>query len=100
MTDKVTDLEAFKRDKNRRAAADDRDQAVADQHAALQDLLDETARTVQALDQGMDRALARALARGEVGSRDSMRELAQRYERLSWRLCGQLRYILDKGRKG
>jgi|TARA_B100000614_G_scaffold216256_1_gene200944 hypothetical protein len=73
--------------------------AACGAYADLVRYLEETARLVEALDHETSRALAKAIAEGEVAEREDLRKIAYAYERLSWRLCGQLRAILDGIRK-
>ncbi len=62
-------------------------------------MVEDTARVVDHLENGLKRSLAREIAYGTQIDTHEVRALARRYERLSWYLHGQLRAILDGSRK-
>ncbi len=105
MTEKLTSFNEFKRLKSRRMmevarqgeVARNRD--AAETYKELVQLVEQTNRLVKRLEAGRQRELAAAIARGNIGEPESVAPLVRSYERLSWRLYGQLRYILDASRK-
>jgi hypothetical protein len=104
MTGKVTDLAAFKsrratRDKPAAGPSAARQAEMHQTYERLLALLDETEGLVQKLDDGLQRDLSRGVALGRPAPRDHLDALIRGYERLSWRLHGQLRHILDTSRK-
>ena len=105
MEDKLTTFNEFKKrkaeqgehERARDTAA--RADAARDAYRDLEALLDETARLVRALDGGLRRDLAKAIAAGDIAEPEAVAELVRGYERLSWRLYGQLRHILGASRR-
>ena len=105
MEDKLTTFNEFKKRKaeqgehERARDTAERTDAARDAYRDLGALLDETARLVRALDEGLQRDLAKAIASGDVADSDSVADLVRGYERLSWRLYGQLRHIQNASRR-
>lgn len=105
MEDKLTTFDEFKKRKAQRGEHErardttERAEAARDAYRDLEALLDETARLVRALDGGLRRDLAKAIASGDIADADAVAELVRGYERLSWRLYGQLRHIQGASRR-
>ncbi len=106
MADRLTTFDQFEQHRAKRQQAVDsrddvaREDAAQATYADLVALLNETARLVKHLDHATQRDLARALAAGTIEGGADMGQLARGYERLSWRLCGQIRGILNNTAKG
>ncbi len=102
MDEKLTSFDEFKRLRDQQREQDRGEtpgNAAQSGYAELVALVNETARLVQVLDDGLQRDLAKAVAGGEVVERGEVADLVRNYERLSWRLYGQLRSIIDSSRK-
>ncbi len=105
MEDKLTTFNEFKKRKaeqgehERARDTAERTDAARDAYRDLTALLDETARLVRALDGGLRRDLAKAIAAGDIAGEEAVAELVRGYERLSWRLYGQLRHIQGASRR-
>lgn len=102
MEDKLTTFNEFKKRKGEHERARDsaeRTGAARDAYRDLEALLDETARLVRALDGGLRRDLAKGIAAGDIAEPKAVAELVRGYERLSWRLYGQLRHIQGASRR-
>ncbi len=105
MEDKLTTFNEFKKRKaeqgehERARDTAERADAARDAYRDLTALLDETARLVRALDGALRRDLAKAIASGDIASEEAVAELVRGYERLSWRLYGQLRHIQGASRR-
>ena len=105
MEDKLTTFDEFKKRKAEQGEHEhardsaERTGAARDAYRDLGALLDETARLVRALDGGLRRDLANAIASGDIADAEAVAELVRGYERLSWRLYGQLRHIQNSSRR-
>ncbi len=105
MEDKLTTFNEFKKRKaeqgehERARDTAERADAARDAYRDLTALLDETARLVRALEDGLGRDLAKAIASGDIAGAEAVAALVRGYERLSWRLHGQLRHIQDASRR-
>jgi hypothetical protein len=105
MGEKLTSFDTFRRlkeaqeaeQRERRAAV--RGEATRAGYDEIVSLVEDTARVVDRLENGLKRAIGREIAYGTQIDADEVRALARRYERLSWYLHGQLRAILDGSRK-
>jgi len=101
----VTPFDEFRRRKDRQEEEERSPEEVAEHNAVcavyadLVHHLAETKRLTEALDGGLSRGLSQAAAHGAVAEREDIRRLVLGYERLSWRLCGQLHAILEGTRK-
>ncbi len=62
-------------------------------------LVQETERLVKVLGNGAQRELAAAVANNKITDQESLFRLSKTYERLSWRLHGQLRYMTHGAQK-
>ena len=62
-------------------------------------LVQETERLAKVLGNGAQRELATAVANNKITDQESLLRLSKAYERLSWRLHGQLRYMTHAAQK-
>lgn len=102
MEDKLTSFDEFKKRKGEHEDARDTAERVGAAREAYRDLtvlLDETARLVRALEDGVQRDLTKAIASGDIADADAVADLVRGYERQSWRLYGQLRHIQNASRR-
>ena len=76
--------------------ASDRVRAI---HADLVRLVGETERLVNVLGDGAQRELANAAAKNEITDKENLRMLWKSYERVSWRLHGQIGYMAKSAEK-
>ena len=99
MSNKLTSFKEFGRFREqRRNRGSGRDILLAEErvrtiHANLVNLVHETEQLVKALGDGAQRELAAAAANNKITDQESLRMLTKIYERVSWRLHGQLKYM-------
>ena len=62
-------------------------------------LVQETERLVKVLGNGAQRELATAVANNKISDHESLCKLSKTYERVAWRLHGQLRYMTHAAQK-
>lgn len=68
-------------------------------HIDLLSLVQETERLVNVLGNGAQRELATAVANNKITDQESLCRLSKVYERVAWRLHGQLRYMTHGAQK-
>ena len=62
-------------------------------------LVQETERLVKVLGNGAQRELVTAVANNKISDHESLCRLSKTYERVAWRLHGQLRYMTHAAQK-
>ena len=62
-------------------------------------LVQETERLVKVLGNGAQRELAAAVASNKISDHERLSRLSKTYERVAWRLHGQLRYMTHAAQK-
>ena len=96
MSNKLTSFKEFGRFREQRRNNEiGRDIALAEErvrtiHTDLVNLVHETQQLVKALGDGAQRELAAAAANNKITDQESLCKLTKIYERVSWRLHGQL----------
>ena len=101
MAKKITSFGEFKTFREQRYKIDTEQQnLIASErvrviYADLVRLVGETERLVKVLGNGAQRELASAAANNKITDRESLRALSKSYERVSWRLHGQIGYIAN-----
>jgi len=101
MVKKITSFGEFKTFREQRYRIDTEQQnLIASErvraiHGDLVRLVGETERLVKILGNGTQRELASAAANNKITDRESLRALWRSYERVSWRLHGQIGYMAN-----
>ena len=101
MGKKITSFGEFKTFREQRCRFDTEQQnLIASErvraiHADLVRLVGETERLVNVLGDGAQRELANAAANNEITDKENLRMLWKSYERVSWRLHGQIGYMAN-----
>ncbi len=99
MSNKLTSFKEFGRFREQRRNNEiGRDIVLAEErvrtiHSNLVNLVHETQELVKTLEDGAQRELAAAVTNNKITDQESLCKLTKIYERVSWRLHGQLKYM-------